>query len=466
MAADELCYLELTELSERLRTRRVSPVEVTRAILARIEKLDGRLGSFATLTAEPALSEAAQAEAEIARGGWRGPLHGVPIAVKDLCFTKGIPTSAGMPIHAGFRPAFDATVVSRLREAGAVLLGKLQMTEGAFARHHPAIRPPVNPWAADRWTGVSSSGSGVATATGLCFASLGSDTGGSIRFPSAANSVTGVKPTWGRVSRHGIFPLAESLDHIGPMARSAADAAVVLGIIAGTDANDPTSLHAPVPDYLAEIGGGLRGVRIGVDATFNAGGVEHVVVGALDAARAAFASLGADMRSITFPSPDAVIAGWLPLCAVEAALAHETTYPAMAAQYGPNLAAMLDLGHRTTGIEIARIKRDRLAFQGRVAALFRDVDLLLIPALPGVPPTLEEMAATGANPQAAARRLRFTAPFDMTGSPTITLPGGFTATGLPVAVQLVGRHLEESLLLRAGHAFQGATDWHRRRPPI
>src|SRR5690349_3127599 len=200
-------------------------------------------------------------------------LHGVPVAVKDLCWTEGIATAAGMPLHKDFVPAVDATVVRKLREAGAVLLGKLQLTEGAFADHHPDVPPPVNPWHPDHWSGASSSGSGVATAAGLCFGSLGSDTGGSIRFPSAANGNTGLKPTWGRVSRHGCFELAASLDHIGPMCRSATDAAIVLAAIAGADPDDPTTLRAPVPDYLAGDDRTLQGVRVGLDEAYALEGV-------------------------------------------------------------------------------------------------------------------------------------------------------------------------------------------------
>jgi len=258
MTVEDLCYADLVEVGQRVQARRLSSVEVTQAVLDRIARLDGRLKSYATLTADLALAQAKQADAEIGRGTIRSPLHGVPIAVKDLCHTKGIPTAAGMPIHKDYRPERDATVVARLREAGAVLLGKLQMTEGAFAQHHPSMAAPVNPWSAAHWTGASSSGSGVATAAGLCFGALGTDTLGSIRFPSTMNGITGLKPTWGRVSRAGVFALAESMDHIGPMTRSAADAAALLGVIAGADADDPTATQDPVPDYLGGIGEGAR----------------------------------------------------------------------------------------------------------------------------------------------------------------------------------------------------------------
>ena len=236
---DALHYLEIGELSRLLAARKVSPVELTEEMLRRIERVDPSLKSYALATPELALAQARAAEQMIGRRQILSQLHGVPVAVKDLCWTEGIATAAGMPLHRDFVPTVDATAVRKLREAGAVLLGKLQLTEGAFADHHPDVAAPVNPWHRDHWSGASSSGSGVATAAGLCFGSLGSDTGGSIRFPSAANGVTGLKPTWGRVSRFGCFELAASLDHIGPMCRSAADAAIVLQAIAGSDPRRP-----------------------------------------------------------------------------------------------------------------------------------------------------------------------------------------------------------------------------------
>src|SRR5581483_2824541 len=252
----------------------ISSVEVARQMLTRIEALEGALKSYVTVSADHAMARARAADQELARGQWRGPLHGVPLALKDLCFTTFAPTTGGMKIFENTPAPYDGAVVTRLLQAGAVILGKLKMTEAATSAYHPDVAPPLNPWSRAHWTGMSSSGSGVATAAGLCFGSLGSDTGGSIRFPSAACGLTGVKPTWGRVSRHGIFHLAESLDHLGPMARSAADAAAILGVIAGEDENDPTSLGAPVPNYLAEIDGPIRGLTIGVDRTYGAEGVQ------------------------------------------------------------------------------------------------------------------------------------------------------------------------------------------------
>ena len=466
MSANDLHYLDLVDVAQRIKANALSPVVLTEAMLQRIDSLDGGLKSYATVTADLALKQARQAEAEIKRGVYRGPLHGVPIAVKDLCYTRGIPTAAGMAIHKAFEPDHDATVVTRFSEAGAVLLGKLQLTEGAFADHHPSVPPPRNPWHEDHWSGASSSGSGVATAAGLCFASLGSDTGGSIRFPSAANGVTGLKPTWGRVSRYGVFALAESLDHVGPMTRSAADAAAVLGVIAGADAHDPTAVQDPVPNYLAGLGRGIRGVRVGVDRAFNTTGVDKDMVTVVDDAVAVLSDLGADIREAKFPSPDRAVKEWLPLCAVETAVAHEATFPTHADQYGPGLRGFIETGRGVSGFDLTKILLGRAAFRGEVEALFRGIDLLLIPAQYAASPTTATMATLGSDPKAIEMLLRFTAPFDMTGSPTITLPGGFTAKGLPVAFQLVSRHMDEELLLRSGHAFQLATNWHKRRPPV
>jgi len=348
-----------------------------------------------------------------------------------------------------------------------VLLGKLQMTEGAMSTHHPSIAPPVNPWGEALWPGVSSSGSGVATAACLCFGSLGSDTLGSIRFPSAMNGLTGLKPTWGRVSRAGVFPLAESLDHIGPMTRSAADAAAILGAIAGSDADDPTALQAAVPDYLAGIDDGVRGLRIGIDSSFNKAGADEDMVRASAEACKVLAQLGAVVRDVVFPSPDEVARDAVLLCAIEAATAHEATYPARAAEYGPVFAAFLDTGRNVDASTVVKIRKRRAEFSGRLAALFQDIDVLIVPALNRAGLTLAELARKVADPsQARYARVRFTSPFDMSGSPALVLPGGKTAEGLPVGFQMIGRHLDEALLLRAGHAYQQATEWHRRRPPI
>lgn len=464
MTQEDLCYLDLTEVGRRIRARELSSVDVTRAMLDRIAQLDGQLKSYATVTPELALEQAAEADREIARGVNRGPLHGVPVAVKDLCRTKGVVTAVGMSIYKDYVPDRDATVVAKLEQAGAVLLGKLQMTEGAFSAHHASIAPPVNPWSAAHWSGVSSSGSGVATAAGLCYGSLGTDTLGSIRFPSTVNGVTGLKPTWGRVSRAGVFALAETMDHIGPMTRSAADAAAMLGTIAGPDPADPTAAQVPVPDYLAKIDQGVRGIRIGIDRRLIATGADAETARAAEEAIAVFASLGARVRDVVLPPLDDIVRDAVLLCATEAAEAHEATFPARAAEYGPVLANLLETGRQMDGLTLAKILHRRVAFSGQLAALFRDVDLLLLPAMNEAAPTIASLATRVADPEARLARIRFTAPFDMSGSPCLTLPGGKTADGLPVGFQLIGRHFDEALVLQAGHAFQQATDWHTLRP--
>ena len=466
MPTRDLHYCELVEIGQRIQKRELSPVEATQAQLDRIAHLDGQLKSYAYVMASSALEQAHAAEKEIAAGKVRGPLHGVPIAVKDLCWTKDAPTAAGMTIYRDYRPSADATVVSRLKEAGAVILGKLQLTEGAYADHHPEIDPPRNPWDAALWSGASSSGSGVATAAGLCYGSLGSDTGGSIRFPSAANSVTGLKPTWGRVSRYGVFELAATLDHIGPMARSAVDCGAILGAIAGSDPNDPTAVLEPVPNYLANLSGSLRGTRIGVDPRWTSEGVDAAATRIFQDALRVAADLGAEILEIVVPDPTAMIDDWFPLCAVETAVAHEATYPSRKSEYGPGLAGLIELGLQQSGKDYQKIVLRREAFKGMVRALFEKVDLLAVPAQTFAAPTLAKMATLGENPELITGLLRFSCPFDMTGSPTITLPGGFTESGGPIAFQFVGRHFDEARLVAAGDAFQRVTDWHRRHPSL
>lgn len=466
MSARDLHYSGLVEFGQRIARREISSVEATKAQLDRIARLDGRLKSYAHVMAASALQQAEVADAEIAAGKARGPLHGVPIAVKDLCWTKDAPTAAGMRIYRDNRPSEDATVVVRLKAAGAVILGKLQLTEGAYADHHPEIVPPRNPWDETLWSGASSSGSGVATAAGLCYGSLGSDTGGSIRFPSAANGITGLKPTWGRVSRYGVFELAATLDHIGPMARSAVDCGAMLGAIAGADLNDPTAVPVAVPDYLADLSGSLRGVRIGVDRRWTSEGVDAASARALLEALGVVTALGAEIHEVVFPDPTDVIIDWFPLCGVETAVAHEATYPSRKSEYGPGLAGLIELGLQQSGTDYQKIVLHREAFRGKVRALFETIDLLAIPAQAFAAPTISTMATLGENPDLITGLLRFSCPFDMTGSPTITLPGGFTATGGPVAFQFVGRHFDEAGLIAAGDAYQRATDWHRRHPAL
>jgi amidase len=464
MESEPLHYLSLLDLSARLQAGAVTSTAVTEAILGRIAQHDGVLKSYTTLCGDRALAKAREADAELRRGFRRGPLHGVPIAVKDLCYTDYAPTAAGMFIHKDFVPPYTSTVVARLEQGGAIVLGKLSMTEGAYATHHPKMPTPINPWNKDVWTGASSSGSGSATAAGLCYASLGSDTGGSIRFPSAGCGLTGLKPTWGRVSRYGICHLAESLDHIGPMTRTAADCAAVLAAIAGVDTNDPTSLAAQVPDYLAGLNGGIRGLRVGIDEAYAFDGLDGEVLGVVTAARQALVALGARLVPVTFPSISEALTAWGHLCAVETAIAHEATYPSRAAEYGPGLGAFIESAGKVTAMDLGKAQITRGKFAGQVAAAFQDIDVLLVPVMRTPTPGAAEWVEMAKGD--IGHLLRHSAEFDFTGQPTITLNGGFDKRGAPIGFQLVGKHLSEDLLLRAGHAYQTITDWHSRHPSL
>jgi amidase len=464
MTREPVHYLSLIEVSARLRSGELKPTTLTETILARIGRLDGRLRSYTTLLADRAMARARAAEDEMNRGLWRGPLHGVPIAVKDLCYTDYAPTAAGMFIHKDFISPYTSTVVERLERAGAILLGKLSITEGAMGDHHPNMPTPVNPWRTDVWTGASSSGSGAATAAGLCYGSLGSDTLGSIRFPSSACGLTGLKPTWGRVSRYGVFPLSESLDHVGPMTRTAADCAEMLAAIAGADPCDPTALLAPVPDYVAELTGGIRGLRVGIAQTYAFEGLSEEVLMALSGAKDALVALGARLVPVEFPSmTDATTASRL-LCLVEAAIGHEATYPSRAAEYGPGLTGVLEAGGKVSARELGKIHMLRDRFAAQVADVFQGIDVLLIPVMTTPTPSAVEWneRKEGAFPNL----LRYTAGFNFTGMPALTMNGGFDKRGAPIGFQLIGKHLSEDVLLRASHAFQSITDWHTRHPAL
>jgi amidase len=461
--SEDLHYLSLDEVARRLKARKLSSADLTQTMLDRIARLDPRLKSYITVTPEQAMADARSLDAETAAGRSRGPLHGVPIAVKDLCNTAGIPTAAGMTIHRTNIPSKDATVVARLKAAGAVVLGKLQMTEGAYGAHHPKMPTPVNPWNAAYWTGTSSSGSGVATSAGLCFASLGSDTGGSIRFPSTMNGLSGLKPTWGRVSRAGIFPLAESLDHVGPMARSALDAAIVLGVIAGADADDPTAAGLDVPDYAAATAAGVRGKRVGLPT--NLIGLDADAEGALANAVSGLKHAGATIVDVALPQEFLQASrDWVSLCGAETAVAHEATYPSRAAEYGPILAGLIDHGRKLSAMDLAKIQFRRAALTAAFNKLLMSVDLVLLPVMAKATWTLDELANAGRTPETVAARLRYTAPCDMSGHPTLTLPGAMTTKGVPVGFQIAGRAFDEASILAAGHAYQQVTDWHCRRP--
>ena len=469
-AGSSLHFLSLTDVARLVETGEVGPVELTQLMLDRINTVDPRFKSYATVMTEQANASAQPAEAEIRAGSYRGPLHGIPVAVKDLCYTNGVRTMGGSGALADFVPAFDATVVSRLNEAGAVLLGKLNLTEGAMLGYHTDFDLPVNPWGEDLWAGASSSGSGVATAAGLCFASLGSDTGGSIRYPSMANGIVGLKPTYGRVSRYGVLPLAESLDHVGPMTRTVEDAAIVLEAIAGFDPNDPTSLRAPVPDMRTALRQGVEGIRIGYDRSYGTDGVDARLAAAIDVALGVLADLGAEIVEVEVPGVTGSIRDvWVTICSYEAVRAHASTYPSRAADYGPYFRDFLEIGSAVTDGEYAEASSLRDIFSDRFRSVLSTVDAVACPS-GGVPFSAPADVHYGGReewgPLLPNLQAQFTMPADFAGTPTISLPCGENERGVPYTIQFMGEALSEPTLCRLANGYEEATDWHTMRPSV
>ena len=471
---DALHYRPLHEAATLLRKRNISSVELTRSLLERIASLDGRLKSYATVMTDQALAAAERADQELAEGKYRGPLHGIPVAVKDLCFTKGTRTMGGTPVLADHVPREDATVVTRLADAGAVLLGKLNLTEGAMGGYHPDLSIPVNPWDPKVWTGASSSGSGVATAAGLAFATLGTDTLGSIRFPSAACGVVGLKPTWGRISRHGILPLAESLDHVGPMTRSTLDARLVFQAIAGHDARDPTSLREPWDDPLRlaadkihdGMDQGVNGIHLGLDETYVSKDVEPEVASSVLSAVSVLEESGAKVTKVELPDLRGYLEAVLTICQAEAVVAHKANYPSAREGYGPWFRDWLDLGAEVTGTQLVEANHLRAAWKGQLREVFEGIDVLICPSMPTSPMPMTTDLLTGPMLPGPPSWYRFTAPFNLSSRPTLSLPCGLNDKGLPLSVQFVGPPLGEKLLFQIGHTYEEATEWHSLYPAI
>ena len=466
MCETPLHFRTIMEIAEHIAAKQLSPVDVTTAMLERIEQLDGQLKSYATVMREHAMAAAQEAEREINAGMYRGPLHGIPIAVKDLCFTKGVRTMGAAKVMADHVPTFDGTVIAKLESAGAILLGKLNLTEGAMGGYNPEFDIPKNPWNPDRWTGSSSSGSGVATAAGLCFGSLGSDTGGSIRFPSASCGIVGIKPTWGRVSRYGVLALAESMDHVGPMTRSVADAGIMLEAIAGFDVNDPTSLPSPVPNMLEGIGQDLRGVRIGFDENYATHDIDVELAEAVRIGVGTLADEGAEIVEVVLPDVDEYVSAWPTLCSAEAVLAHAATYPSQRDDYGPWFRGWLDMGAKVTGADYAKANNLRAACTGHLRRVFAEIDVLVCPSMSAPPHRVSPKMLYGTYGARDLKFQRFTVPFDYNGAPTLSVPCGVNSEGLPLSIQFVGKHLTEPLLCRVGDAYERATQWSDLHPDI
>jgi amidase len=442
---DELAFLTIEELAPRIETGAISPVALTETMLGRIDRIDPRLRSYATVTADLARAMARKVEAQIRAGRYRGPLHGVPVAVKDLIDVAGIATRCGSPMRRDSIASADAEVVARLREAGAIILGKLALAEFALSGYHPDEPVPVNPWASDRWSGASSSGSGVAVAAGLCFAALGTDTGGSIRFPAAANGVVGLKPTYGTISTDGVFPLAPSLDHVGPLARSAGDCAIVLSAIRG-------GFATPAPE---EPGVVLEGLRIGFDRAYNKTGVEPAVSAGLDSALRLLVDGGAQLVEVEFAPIREGAEQWMAVTALEALEVHRAAWPARADEYGASFRALLDFAVTCPPEVKQRGEQVRARIRSALAQAFADSDLIACPSMISLPPPVSIFSAQAVlPPDAIAAVLPFTAPFNFAGNPAIAFPCGLSAEGLPLSAQLVAPADGESVLVRAARAYE------------
>lgn len=463
-----LHFQPLTTLVQRMQAGEISALEVAEHHLARIAALETRLHAFAEVRADEARREAAALDARRRRGEPLGRLHGAPVSVKDLCAMKGTRTGAGGFFSTGFGPDDTATVVRRLQEAGAVILGKAQLTEGAWLTHHPDIPAPVNPWAAHRWSGVSSSGSGVSVAAGMAAGTIGTDTAGSIRAPSAANGIVGLKPTWGRVSRHGVFPLSDTFDHVGPMARTVADVALMFDCIAGPDPEDLTALDEPAGDCVSALRNStLEGIRIGVDRSYTLGSVDPSTGEAFRRALDLCAQHGATLVDVSIPPVDEIIVPAILAAFSEAAISHRRTYPSERQRYSDKYASILDLGQNASGVEYAKVAIWRREFAGALTSMFRGVDLMASPVLPLPPATLEQIQGmSGGSPLDGAFFFRFTIPFNLAGVPTLTMPMGRLADGTPQGLQFVGPALGERALLAAGAAYEAVAGYTSENPPL
>ena len=462
----ELYYLTIAEAGPLLRQRQLSPVELVRAFLERIAAVDGQLHSYVTLLPEQALAEARRAEEEIRRGDYRGPLHGIPIGLKDLYDTAGIRTTAMSRVTPDRIPDTDATTVARLKDAGTILLGKLAMHEFALGGPDPtSLFPPArNPWNLAHMPGGSSSGSGAAVAAGLCMGALGSDTGGSIRGPASLCGIVGLKPTYGRVSNYGVVPLSWSQDHCGPMTWTVTDTALMLQAIAGPDPLDSTTDSAPVPDYGQYLGQGIEGVSIGVPRHYflpSGPSVDSETVAAIEQALVVLAGLGASVREVTIPHIEHARTANQVIMMAEAFAYHEHNLKTRRQDYGAMVLDRFLLGGLFTQSDYVQAQRVRRLVQEEMAQVLREVDVMVTPTFPKPAALIEgyDGAATMFGPS-------FTGPFNITGLPAISVPGGFTQAGLPIGLQVIGQPFAESMVLRVSHAYERVARWNDTRPPI
>jgi aspartyl-tRNA(Asn)/glutamyl-tRNA(Gln) amidotransferase subunit A len=469
MQARDLTTITIPQIATAIRRRELSPVELTEAYLDRIEWLNPRLNAYVTVTAERARDDARRAEAEIAAGTDRGPLHGVPLALKDLFDTAGIRTAGGAKIYAERVPAADSTVARRLREAGSVLLGKLNTHELAFGvtTNNPHFGPTRNPWDTDRIPGGSSGGSGAATAAAMAAATMGSDTGGSIRIPASLCGVVGLKPTYGRVSKAGVMPLSWLFDHVGPITRTVEDAALMLAAVAGYDAADCSTVPVPVDDYPAALERGIAGLRVGVPRTWFYERLDDEVRAAVESALEVLRGLGAELREVGIPGLETITPPLFGVVVAEQQEYHAAALAERLGDFGPDVGAILG-SPPAAGADLMRALRLRYTFAEAMRTVLEEVDVLVTPTtpIPAVPIGQETVTYGGATEPVLFALTRCTVPFNAAHLPALSLPCGFTAAGLPIGLQIAGRPFDEATVLRVGRAYERATDWHRRRPPV
>ena len=450
-----------------LRTRKASSAELVRACIANIERLDGTLVAFISKTLAQAEAVAVSADADLARGVDRGPFHGIPVALKDLYDARGEVTTAGSKIFAANVAREDSAVTARLRAGGAVLLGKTNLHEWAFGvtNQNPHFGDAKNPWDPTRIPGGSSGGTAIAVATGMCFLSPGSDTGGSIRIPAALCGVAGIKPTYGRISLRGVVPLAWSLDHAGPLARSVRDLAIALQSLAGYDPRDPGSADVPVDDYLSDLEAGIGGLRVLIPTEHFFDDVDPDVDRAVRAAADVFVSLGAAVEERPLPQADLLRETQRRVIASDAAAYHRDHMREHPQDFGPYVLERMQAGESITAPELAQARRTQSQIRAAWTEVLHEVDLVLTPTTPVPAPPRQDERPAGERDAAAARLLTsYTSPFNLTGLPALSIPCGFTRAGLPIGLQLAAGPWREALLLRAARAYEAATEWSARHP--
>jgi aspartyl-tRNA(Asn)/glutamyl-tRNA(Gln) amidotransferase subunit A len=456
-------WLSLTEAAQLVRAKKISPVELTEECLRRIERLNAKLNAFITVTAESALQQAREAEAEIQKGNWRGQLHGIPIALKDLFDTAGVRTTAASAVFKDRIPDEDAEVVRRLKRAGAVLLGKLNMHEFAFGGSSviSSYGPVHNPWSPDYMTGGSSGGSAAAVAAGLCYGALGSDTGGSVRQPSAYCGIVGLKPTYGRVSTRGVVPLSRFLDHVGPMTRTVADAAAMLQVVAGYDPADSSSADLAVPDYSAALATKSH-LRVGVPRAHFYESLNPEVENAMNTALSDIRQMAASVREIDFTANSDTT-----VLRAEAFAFHEANVKKNPELYHPETLRRIRGGADISAAAYIQARRQLEDIRRSARATFVDVDVLITPTTPVPPFTIAELLADMDNLRPReVLVLRNTRPFNNLGLPTVSLPCGFTRTGLPIGMQITAAPWAEEKVLQLARAYEQQTKWHLQRPNV